>query len=256
MPAGQFRKRITRVFDEEALGRLKQGFAGLRLNKYEAGAARNLVESLDDLILHQRAMDDLRGTFRRHGHYRNPAPTDAQRRQLYNLTKTYFDHVYSCLGQVLSLVARFSKVFGQVNYSDIAPFIRWLERNEWLRHDAIEELERARLYRAVLNHPQQFPVVNWHTRIEVGYRELAFVVLYGAESRSGKIPPGATRDDPILASGVVEGDWTLDPPDDLSVLNIVANVAGTALAHIVIARGSGSAFQSAESRRDAVFRSI
>lgn len=243
---GRFRKRITHPFTAHTLGLIRAGFASLSLNRYEALAVQGMLEALENLIARQAVMDDLRKTFPM-----SPTgmqqPTPDQRRRLFELTKAFFDSYYSTMSHVLSVVARFSSVFGRITFTEITPFIPWLGAHaQFMSHGAIEDLERARLFRAILNHPQQFPVVDWGTSVDAGTRELAYVHLFGPESPKGKIPPGSTRSDPLAAPG----DWVMNAPDELSVLNCVSNAATFTVIDVLAARSAGSSFKSAETRRN------
>lgn len=147
------------------------------------------------------------------------------------------------------MVSRFSKVFGGVAINENKPFLDWLKRlSEGMspRHGAhvraFAQLEDARLFRSVLNHPQQFPVSDWMTETRNDY-PLAHVVLFGPQSRSGKIPEGSWRG-PLPEE--LECDWRMDAPDEVSVTNCLANVSGVVLAAILAERGRLAPFLSPE----------
>ncbi len=242
---GEFRQRITNSFTLVNVQQIDDAFRTLTLNRYEGLAVQGLIEALRHLIARQQAMDECRRKFgvSKTGHEQ---PTPSQQQELFDLTKMYFESYYSAMGHVLSVVARFSGVFGQVTYTEITPFLKWLsKRSPYMSHGEFEELERARLFRAIIGHPQQFPAVDWATSVDVGTREHTYITLFGPESRKGVIPPGSTRSDPLAAAG----DWVMNPPDELSVLNCVGSAVMFVAIEVLIARTVGSSFKPAESRR-------
>lgn len=162
----RMRNKINRVVSLADLQIIQREMGRLALKQDEAGALRGAFEAFENLI---SCRDEL-GAFRQDIPINIPSsmphPTADQRRRLYNFTKAFFDSCYTTILHLLSVTARFSGVFGQVSLAEIAPFIKTLEEATWglIHHLGIAELEQARLFRAILNHPQQFPVIDWSTQ--------------------------------------------------------------------------------------------
>jgi len=252
---GELRHLITRYANARALDVWVHQLQQLRVNRYEQLALRAFFEESRRLIRARDAIDTVRDTI--------PAspgttwgwqyPNSAQQRNLFEATKVFFDTYYSSLSALSGVVARFNRVF-HVNFSDNAPFVRWLSTAlDGLPHNASADLERARLFRALLNHPQQFPVFDWATACYLGY-EHVHIVLHGPAGRGkNPIPRGATSSHDALAG---LDDWQFDAPDEVTITNSFFNAGVNVVAEIISALTRESALVRDLSRADAISRLI
>lgn len=215
---GELRHLISRYANAKALDVWVRELRPLKMNRYERLAVQAFLEESRRLLRARDAIDKIRDTLPSSPgtHSGWQYPNSQEQRDLYDATKQYFDAYYSALSALSGVVARFNRVF-HVNYSDNGPFVNWLgTRFEGLRHNALADLERARLFRALLIHPQQFPVFNWATACYLTYAQ-THIVLYGPKGRGkNPTPLGATRQHEYL-----EGldDWQFDAPDEISITN-------------------------------------
>ena len=76
--------------------------------------------------------------------------------------------------------------------------------------------------------------------------DVVHLVMHGAQSRSGKIPPGTRRD---MIPPFVEADWRMEAPDEVSVTNCLANAAAPILSAILSQRRPDAAFVGIDSRK-------
>lgn len=250
----QHRKRIEHVVDHSTVDAWSDAFALLEFNRYEGQAVRGFLEEMEHLIEHRDDVDLLRSGFAVDPRTGRQWPDDRQKRRLYSSTKIYFDTYYSALSHLSSVVARFSKIFGGVAYTENKPFLTWLEKYhaDLPAHFNVgslvfHELESARRFRALLNHPQQFSPPDWSTETRPFY-DVVHIVMHGAQSRTGKIPPGSRHD---MIPPFVEADWRMDAPDEVSVTNCLTNVAAPILSAVLAQRRPDAAFVNADSRKAA-----
>lgn len=246
---------IQFVLDEETISSWQRAFAALDLNRYEGQALRAYFEEMRHLLKRRDEIDKLRLTLATDPSTGRQTPDEDQQVEFYTRTKAFYDTFYGALSHLSSVVSRFSRVFGGVAYSDNKPFLKWLERfsesasPRFRAKQAFEHLEASRLFRAVLNHPQQFQVPDWMTETRSDY-PLVHIVMYGPQSRAGVIPEGSRRD-PLLKE--LDCDWRMDAPDEVNVTNCLSIVSGVVLAAILAARSPGATFFDAdESMRRAV----
>ncbi|MFD1715216.1 hypothetical protein ACFSBZ_12110 [Amnibacterium flavum] len=231
-----------------------EAFSGLTLNAFERLAVTAGIEEYRRLLRRRDELDALRDPMTRSvgTSFGWQIPTTGQQHDLYDSTKSYFDTFYSSLSHLSSVVARFSSIF-QRNFSDNASLIKWIPKR-WpsFSHGAIQDLERARLFRALLNHPQQFPVHNWNTACFPG-NEHVHVVLFGPKGRGkNPIPRGAETDHPLAD---VMPDWQFDAPDEVSVTNSVGNLAIQILTDVIEGLTQRSSFHANTSQVQ-VFRKL
>jgi len=240
-------KNIEVTFETDDLNVWRKTFDRVNLNVYEGTALRRLFDELENLVDVRDRVQDLRDTFAISRQSGNEIPNEQQRRELYLRTKTYFDTYYGTLSHLSSVVARFSKVFERRAFSDNRPFVRWLvDRYPDLGPAHGAGLESARLFRTILNHPQQFPVSFWRTETEP-MRLNTYLVIYGPESRAGRIPPGSTREGRLRLE---MGDWEMAAPSEFSVTNNIASMSLLVLVDILSQRKRGASFY-ADPRRSA-----
>ena len=254
------RKRITRIVTHDVVTAWEEALGELSFNQYEGQALRGFLEEMGHLIDNRDALDRLRAEFGDDGTTMLPGPSSSQMRPMYSLTKIYFDTYYSALSHLSSVVARFSRIFGGVAYSDNKRFLEWitiryksLPSHMNVNQLAFEELEAARKFRALLNHPQQFPVIDWSTASYLGSYDVVHLVLHGPQQRNGGIPPGTTRE---VVPPFIQADWKMDAPDEVSVTNCLTNVASAVLSEVLAHRRTGAAFVRMENRIDDARRSL
>ena len=252
---GELRYFISRYANAQALDVWVREFEPLRFNRYERLAFQSFFEETRRLLRARDAIDGVRDSIPS-----TPGttwgwqyPNSAQQRDLYDATKRYFDGYYSALSALSGVVARFNRVF-KTNFSDNGPFLKWLATAlDGLPANTVADLERARLYRAMLSHPQQFPVFDWATACYFG-NEHAHVVLYGPAGR-GKhpIPRGATRNHEWLSD---LDDWQFPAPDEITVTNSFFNAGIQVFAEIMSAVTHESALIRGITRAEATARLI
>jgi hypothetical protein len=215
----------------------QKAFEPLSFNEFEAQALRGFLEEMENLLDALYGLEDVRNQCDKSPLTGWPAPTEKQRRLIYNRTKNYFDTYYGALSHLSSVVSRFSKIFGGKAFSDNAKFVRWMKDIVGLPYEGTGRdntfffLEQARLFRALLNHPQQFPILDWSTETSYDY-QVPKLVLHGPESRSGVIPKGSSR----ANLPWVKAAWRFDAPQEASVTNSLANAAVSILASVLADR--------------------
>lgn len=121
-------------------------------------------------------------------------PTPDQQDSAYELNQGFFEQVYATLSALASVHGRI-----RLHLADTEPpinsndkFLDWWEnvgQDGWLSL-SISAIRAARDFRTVFMHPQMWAVFDWGT---FGTHDDVRVVLHGAESSRGNIPPGATR---------------------------------------------------------------
>lgn len=232
---------ITRYANAASLDIWVDVLESLELNRYEGAALRGYFEEVRRLFRTRDAIDDIRNTM--------PAspekawgwqkPTRADQRKLWEATKAFFDNYYAALSALSGVVSRFSDVFARTAISDNGPFLKWLEASLGVPHDTYVDLERARLFRSMLAHPQQFPPYDWATACYPSYAQV-HIVLFGPAGRGkSPIPRGGTRAHPWL-----EGlqDWQFVAPDEASITNSFVNASLDVMAKVVSYRTKKSGF--------------
>lgn len=255
----EHKKSIEYIVDHATIHAWAEAFEKLSFNRYEAQALRGFLEEMEHLIDRRDDVDQLRSSFAPSPVTGHLTPDIDQRRRLYSLTKIYFDTYYGALSHLSSVVARFSKIFGGVAYADNKPFLEWLKKYHAGRSGQqiagrieFNDLESARLFRAVLNHPQQFSPPDWSTETGLTYN-VVHIVMHGAQSRSGKIPPGSTRSHIPPA---MNADWRMDAPDEVSVTNSLTNAAMPIISEILTQRRPDAAFVRSDARQSAALNTV
>lgn len=253
------KKRIEIIADHSMVEGWNDAFARLTVNRYEGQALRGFLEEMGHLIDRRDDVDQLRSNFDVDSATHRQRPNAEQRRRLYALTKGYFDTYYGTLSHLSSVVGRFSGVFGGIAHTENKPFLVWLRRYHGALPSgrnagefAFDELESARLFRAVLNHPQQFSPPDWSTETRPGY-DVVHLVMHGAQSRSGKIPLGSSRDN---IPPHMEADWRMDAPDEVSVTNCLTNASMPILSAILTRRAPDAAFVRSDTREAAAVKAV
>lgn len=121
-------------------------------------------------------------------------PTADQQDIAYELTQGFFEQVYATISALASVHGRIRVHLAQteppINSND--KFLTWwgtVGSNGWLT-SSLDTLRAARDFRTIFMHPQMWPIYDWGT---VSSGDDIRVVLHGAESSKGNIPPGASR---------------------------------------------------------------
>ena len=216
-----------------------KAFSQFKLNTFEQRAIELMLDELDRLLRTRDVLDRLREAMPQgEGPFTlQQDPSPVERLGLFDSTKHFFDTFYSALSAVSGVVARYASVF-HVNFGDNAKFVKWAAQHlEEFGDLSRGEIERARLFRALLNHPQQHPTFNWHTFGRPGYLA-AHVVLAGINGRGvNPVPPGASR-----GSILRDEDWFFEAPDEVSVTNSLFQLAAAVLARVMVGLTARSAF--------------
>ena len=115
--------------------------------------------------------------------------------ELFELTHSFYEHLYSTLGGLASVHGRI-KVFGvDPPISSVEKFLGWwsIQSSFWKQEESVSLLRQARDFRAILAHPQQQVVFNWGTIALIETKNVV-VVLHGGASSKGNFPSGASSD--------------------------------------------------------------
>ncbi|WP_146053624.1 hypothetical protein [Microbacterium sp. Ru50] len=220
---------ITRFINQHSVDGWEEAFSEMPANRFEALAFQTFIEGFRGLIRSRDAVDDVRNAYvwsRRDDP--GVAVSNAQQMELFRATEAFFNDLYSAVSKLSGVVARNSAVF-QTNFSDNGPFLRWLDDRYPQEHGRTAEVEKARLFRAILAHPQQFPPYDWATFVD--RKKLTLVVLWGARGRGrNPIPKGAT-----VSHALAQGDWQFQAPDEASVTNAVGALAEEILLEMLLA---------------------
>ncbi|MBH0129781.1 hypothetical protein [Salinibacterium sp. NK8237] len=233
--------QISRIVNERTVDGWQLEMARLKFNRFEEVAIQNTLEACRHLLKRRDVLDAIRDEIPPSVNPKwSAGPTDKQQTELYRQTVSYFDTYYSTLSQLSGLVARFSGVFGK-NFSDNGPFLKWVTDRFELPQPLQEELEKSRLFRAILAHPQQFPPYDWATTAFDSYPNV-HIVLWGPLGRGAKpVPEGARTDHPLA---VRFPDWQFDAPDEVSATNVLLTLGALVFSDILSARASASSFAS------------
>jgi hypothetical protein len=245
----ELRNSITRYANAPALDVWVEEMKQVPVNPYQALALRTFFEEMRRLIRARDGIDAVRSGLPRSAGtiFGWQLPTSRNQRELYEATKRFFDNYYSTLSALSGVVGRFGDVFNRVTFNENARLVLWLGRTYQLRHNTLDDLERARRFRAMLAHPQQFPPLDWATACYFGYEQV-HIVLFGVSGRGkNPTPVGATTRHEWLAD---LGAWQFDAPDEITVTNSVGNGAFEIFADILVALTERSAFAKALTREE------
>lgn len=243
---------IRRVANERAIDIFQRQLGTLPMNRYESTAFTTAIDGLRTLLSARDRLDELRDKIPQVNVELSTSYKlrTGDQRELFRLTSSFFADFYSAVSAISGVVARFSTTF-KVNYSDNGPFLRWAHESLDLPGAVFEELDRARQFRALLSHPQQFPPYEWAT-VTTARDPLIHITLYGPFGRGkNPVPAGATTDHPHADR---MPDWQFGAPDEVSVANCVCSLAGTIFAEILVARSTSSSFVRPVRRDEALAR--
>lgn len=238
---------IKRVLNHRLVDTWRMKLGLIPMNRFERVATATSLDAFRHLMSSRDELDAIRDQVpaaRNATDYY--APLTGHQRKLFRATKAFFDEFYSAMSSLSGFVARNHAVFG-VNFSDNARFLDWATEQYDLDGGVAGELSQARLFRAMLAHPQQFPPYEWAT-VSIPKYELLHIVLYGPLGRGkNPVPRGATTEH-ALADKLP--DWQFDAPDEVSVTNSLGNVAIQVYADTLAARARSSSFIQPRSREE------
>lgn len=229
----------------------------LEPNKWEYRSLIASFEAMRRLIVARDDVEDARDVMAHHGDraWGFEAPTSKDQSRLYEATKRFMDEFYSTFSALAGVVTRFSGAFGAQVSSENAKFLKWLQGRYQsdFNHGMWADLERARLFRAMLAHPQSFPAHTWATSVSM-QRPLIHVVLHGDFGRgTKKIPPGAQTDHEFAAN---LDDWQFPAPDEVSVANCTGNAMHAVLADVAVELSRRSTFRTTLTYEAAFYRTL
>ncbi|WP_152926161.1 hypothetical protein [Microbacterium sp. GCS4] len=166
----------------------------VRLNPAQRLAVQHLREQLRRLLRKRNAYASFIRAAANSPMGLGKQPTPDEQDVAYELTQGFFEQVYATLSALASVHGRIRVHLAQseppINSND--KFLTWWESvgaEGWLS-SPLETLRASRDFRTVFMHPQMWPVFDWGT-LSTG--DDIRVVLHGAQSSKGNIPPGSTR---------------------------------------------------------------
>lgn len=244
-------RRVTRFLNARSVDRWQHAFETVTVNRFQEVTLLAYFEGIRTLIERRDAVDDLREYIVTDGRGER-APTSRQQIEVHRVVSAFFDSYYSALSRLSAVVARFQDVFPR-NFADNGPFIDWLVQRYELPAVMEGAMTSARLFRAILAHPQQFPAHDWGTMTDVVSGGLLRMVLWGPYGR-GKTPvPKGAEDNANHRLDYGEG-WHFIAPDEVHVLNVLGMVGELPLAQILSAYTARSAFTPSLSMEQALER--
>lgn len=171
----------------------------------------DLAESLHNLLQKRDQLQMARGVFGQVSvYYPDVYPTPRQQEVLFSATHDFFHTYYSAVSAMLSVIRRHTNTFGEAPTHSIGKFLTWWKPKGIFMDHAYPLLEKARAFRAFLDHKESHPPYTWHT---VGQNGLTKIMLVGAANAKGGIPEGTTKH----PSG-----WALMAPDEDLVVSALA----------------------------------
>jgi hypothetical protein len=171
----------------------------------------DLAESLQNLLQKRDQLQIARGVFGQVSvYYPNVRPTPRQQETLFSATHDFFHTYYSAVSAMLSVIRRHTNTFGEAPTHSIGKFLTWWKPKGIFMDQAYPLLEKARAFRAFLDHKESNPPYTWHT---VDQNGLAKIMLVGSPNAKGGIPEGTAKH----PSG-----WALMAPDEDLVVSALA----------------------------------
>lgn len=171
----------------------------------------DLEESLHNLLKKRDQLQMARGIFGQVSvYYPNVHPTLRQQEALFGATHDFFHTYYSAVSAMLSVIRRHTDTFGEAPTHSIAKFLTWWKPKGIFMDHAYPLLEKARAFRAFLDHKESHPPYTWHT---VDQNGLTKIMLVGSPNAKGGIPEGTAKH----PSG-----WALMAPDEDLVVSALA----------------------------------
>lgn len=231
---------VTRVPDGPYLGHLSSQLQGFAFDPREVATIRGLGEQLERVIRARDSIGALRASMiRQDVPWGGEQPSEREQEGLFSATYRYFDRAYVALSHMHSVVSRFSTVFNVRPSVENRALLEWMAgASPSLSHEEIAELERARLFRAMLVHSDQFAPYGWLAHSNSRF-ELVHIALYGHDDEPGR-PDGSMRMPPAYRG---RGDWLFEAPDEIATTNAVFSGALDILSRIAARRTPGAAFR-------------
>ncbi|MCM3696896.1 hypothetical protein [Microbacterium oleivorans] len=240
---------ISRFANAHLIDAWVRAFEQTRANPFEQAALVAFFEGARTLLERRNTIDDVRREHAWEGAIAGDGRvTHGQQMKLYRATRAFFDEMYTNLSLINGIISRHYSVF-ETNFSENAPMLTWLARRyPDLQHELFTDLERARLFRAILAHPQQFPPYTWSTATNPSH--LTFVVLWGPLGRGkNPVPRGATTSHP--GAHLMPG-WQFEAPDEVSVSNSLLGVGVEVLSEVYASLSARSPFRRSYSKAEAL----
>lgn len=174
-------------------------------------AMADLEESLKSLLQKRDQIQTARGAFGPVSvYYPNAHPTPRQQEALFSATHDFFHTYYSSVSALLSVIRRHANTFGEAPTHSIARFLTWWKPKGLFMDEAYPLLEKARAFRAFLDHKESHPPYTWHT---VEHNGLTKIMLVGSPNAKGGIPDGTAKH----PSG-----WAIMAPDEDLIVSALA----------------------------------
>ncbi|BCW56794.1 hypothetical protein StoSoilB20_01410 [Arthrobacter sp. StoSoilB20] len=171
----------------------------------------DLEESLKSLLQKRDQLQLARGAFSQVSvYYPDVHPTPRQMEALFETTQGFFHAYYSAASAMLSVVRRHASVFGEAPTHSIAKFWTWWKPKGIFMDEAYPLLEKARAFRAFLDHKESYPPYTWHTGSLNG---LTKILLVGSANSKGGLPEGTTKH---------PQGWAIMAPDEDLVVSALA----------------------------------
>ncbi|QDW28615.1 hypothetical protein FFF93_001555 [Arthrobacter sp. KBS0702] len=171
----------------------------------------DLEESLKSLLQKRDLIQTARGAFGPVSvYYPNAHPTPRQQEALFNATHDFFHTYYSAVSALLSVIRRHADTFGEAPTHSIARFLTWWKPKGLFMEDAYPLLEKARAFRAFLDHKESHPPYTWQT---VDNNGLTKIMLVGSPNAKGGIPEGTAKH---------PTGWAIMAPDEDLVVSALA----------------------------------
>lgn len=195
-------------------------------------AMLDLEESLHSLLRKRDDLQTARGVFGRVSTYYPEAyPTQRQQEALFTATHDFFHTYYSAVSAMLSVVRRHTNIFGEAPTHSIGRFLKWWKPKGLFMDQAYPLLEKARAFRAFLDHKESHPPYTWHT---IDENSLTKIMLVGSPSATGSIPEGASKH---------PKGWAIMAPDEDLVVSALAVQLNTVIREIGMHADSSSALK-------------
>lgn len=190
----------------------------------QTDAMLGLEESLHSLLRKRDELQSARGALlgRSSSYYPEVHPTERQQAALFTATHDFFHTYYSAVSAMLSVIKRHTTIFGEAPTHSIGKFLTWWKPKGLFMEQAYPLLEKARAFRAFLDHKESHPPYIWHTVDEGG---LTKIMLVGSPNAKGAIPEGALKH---------PKGWAIMAPDEDLVVSALAVQLNTLVREIGI----------------------
>lgn len=171
----------------------------------------DLEESLKNLLQKRDRLQTARGVFGQVSvYYPDVMPTLRQQEALFSATHDFFHTYYTAVSALLSVIRRHSTTFGEAPTHSIGKFLTWWKPKGLFMDQAYPLLEKARAFRAFLDHKESYPPYTWHT---INQNGLTKIMLVGSPNPKGGIPEGTSKH---------PAGWAIMAPDEDLVVSALA----------------------------------